>query len=154
MQFDNTYCCMYVVLGSKSTLYLPQCRSEWVLVLNLWSLLNKRDIFQVGPPVNYWLSKARFCAISPQRDSRVSLGSFIVSMLVVVVFVYQNNDSSLSFTSLPIFEWKTVYHFFLCCSHHSPIMGVLCHDRTGRFYSCALTVLIWLMDNMRTPTKI
>ena len=31
---------------------------------------------------------------------------------------------------------------FLCYLHHSPIMGQLCHDRTSRFYSCALTVLI------------
>ena len=109
MQFDNTYCCMYVVLGSKSTLYLPQCKSEWVLVLNLWSLLNKRDIFQVGPPVNYWLSKARFCAISPQRDSRVSLGSFIVDVGCCCFRLPKQWLLSLSFTSLPIFEWKTVY---------------------------------------------
>ena len=37
--------------------------------------------------------------------------------------------------------FSTFFQFSLLLDH-SPIMVVLCLDRTGRFYSCALTVLI------------
>ena len=77
----------------------------------------------------------------------------LIPKVASILDLFERTFSTNEFLSISghIFSKKI---YFLCCSHHSPIMGVHCHDRTGRFYPCALTVLIWLMDNMRTPTKI
>ena len=65
------------------------------------------------PPLNYWLSKTRFCAISPTRDSKVSLvtsplslfASFILFCYCLVVLFRCLSRRMGSKTPKQLFEW-------------------------------------------------